>query len=215
MSFISAIRPQAIEDAQENASWYGGCASARRFYAYVGNDPLDATDPLGLWTLQAGVSFYLGGGPLWVGGQISVGIVADGHGNGGFYGTVGGGPTAGAGLKLGIGGSVSGAPTINDLQGPGAGASVVVGAGFAGSLDWSKGRANDGTTYNNYGASVGLGGGAAVSAGPSVTGVVCQVGPDCGSFTPSTPANNTPPASNNGAAQSPTAPANPLTGPGK
>jgi hypothetical protein len=31
MSFISAIRPQAIEDARENWSGYGGCASARRF----------------------------------------------------------------------------------------------------------------------------------------------------------------------------------------
>jgi hypothetical protein len=38
MSFISAIRPQAIEDAQENASWYGEGASGRRFYAYVDND---------------------------------------------------------------------------------------------------------------------------------------------------------------------------------
>jgi hypothetical protein len=48
MSYISAIRPQAIEDTKENRSWYGQCASAPRIYAYVGNDPLNLTDPLGL-----------------------------------------------------------------------------------------------------------------------------------------------------------------------
>lgn len=48
MSFVTAIRPQAIEDAQENASWYGECVSARRFYAYVANDPLNLADPRGL-----------------------------------------------------------------------------------------------------------------------------------------------------------------------
>jgi len=48
MSYISATRPQAIEDGQENCSWYGEAASARRFYAYVQNDPLNLTDPFGL-----------------------------------------------------------------------------------------------------------------------------------------------------------------------
>jgi hypothetical protein len=44
MGFISAVRPQAIEDAQESASGFGGCLSARRFYAYDGNDPINLTD---------------------------------------------------------------------------------------------------------------------------------------------------------------------------
>jgi Transposase IS66 family len=35
MSYISGIRLQTVEDAQENASWYGGDASARRIYAKV------------------------------------------------------------------------------------------------------------------------------------------------------------------------------------
>ncbi len=48
MSYISEIRLQTVDDAQENASWYGEGASARRIYAYVGNDPLNKTDPLGL-----------------------------------------------------------------------------------------------------------------------------------------------------------------------
>jgi hypothetical protein len=47
MSYISGIRPQAAEDAQENASWYGEGAAGPRIYAYTGNDPLNATDPSG------------------------------------------------------------------------------------------------------------------------------------------------------------------------
>ena len=41
MSYISAIRPQAIEDAQENSSWYGEYASGGRIYLYF-----DHTDDL-------------------------------------------------------------------------------------------------------------------------------------------------------------------------
>jgi hypothetical protein len=53
MSFISGIRLQAFEDAQENSSWYGEPASEPIFYAYVGNDPLNLTDPSGLIGLGA------------------------------------------------------------------------------------------------------------------------------------------------------------------
>jgi len=58
MSYISGIRPQDIEDAQENLSWYGECASAPRIYAYVQNDPLNRTDPTGRdWSsISAGFS---------------------------------------------------------------------------------------------------------------------------------------------------------------
>jgi len=48
MSYISGIRPQAAEDAQENLSWCDEWSSAPRIYAYVQNDPLNLTDPLGL-----------------------------------------------------------------------------------------------------------------------------------------------------------------------
>ena len=50
MSYISGIRLQTVDDAQENASWYGEPASVPRFYAYTDNDPLNNTDPLGLDT---------------------------------------------------------------------------------------------------------------------------------------------------------------------
>ena len=48
MSYISEIRPQDAERAQENCSWYGEGASGVRIYAYVQNDPLNLTDPFGL-----------------------------------------------------------------------------------------------------------------------------------------------------------------------
>jgi hypothetical protein len=54
MSYISKIRPQAAEDTQENGSWYGECASGRRIYAYVGNDPINRVDPTGLCDNPAG-----------------------------------------------------------------------------------------------------------------------------------------------------------------
>jgi hypothetical protein len=57
MSYISGIRPQDIEDAQENLSWYGECASAPRIYAYVQNDPLNRTDPTGRDWSSIGASF--------------------------------------------------------------------------------------------------------------------------------------------------------------
>ena len=170
-----------------------GQAGGLHLYAYVQNDPLNGTDPLGLWTLQVGVSFY--GGAWWLGGQVNVGIVADSHGNAGFYGTAGGGPTAGVGLKLvGIGGAYSNAPTINDLNGPGAGVSAVAGTGLGGSIDWSQGHTNSGTSYQSWGGSVGVVGGAAVSAGPSGTYVICQVGPDCGNSSQPAPSNGAVPA---------------------
>jgi hypothetical protein len=77
MSFISAIRPQAIGDAQENRSWYGGGASARRFYAYVGNDPINRVDPTGLCDNPSGCgggsSNQLIGSPM-SGGSSNSGI---------------------------------------------------------------------------------------------------------------------------------------------
>jgi len=156
-----------------------GQAGGVNLYAYVNNDPLNGVDPLGLWTLQVGGSAYFNFG--WFSFQLSAGIAADGHGNAGYYVNGNAGPAVGGGFKFAGNGAVSTAPTINDLNGPGAGVSVTAGVGAAGSLDWSKGIANNGQTYNSYGGSLGLGAGGGVSAGPSRTGVWCQVGPDCGS----------------------------------
>jgi len=62
MSYISGIRPQAIETPRESCAWYGEGASGRRIYAYVGNDPLNNVDPNGKIALAdnligAGIGF--------------------------------------------------------------------------------------------------------------------------------------------------------------
>jgi hypothetical protein len=104
MSYISGIRLQAADDAGENASWYGECASEPRIYAYVGNDPLNGVDPSGLDTYFAQVGASLVG---LVGGLV----------NGGFYVTtnnayglpdIGVHGTAGFAVGLGAGVSVTG-----------------------------------------------------------------------------------------------------------
>jgi hypothetical protein len=206
MSYIGEIRLQVAEDAQENTSWYGESASEPRIYAYTDNDPLNRVDPLGLWTLQVGFSGYVGI-PAWgIGGQLNIGIAADTHGNAGFYGTVGGGPTVGGGLRAGIGGAVSSAPTINDLSGSGAGVTVMAGTGVGGSADWSKGGGlwGSGPPYQSWGGSVGWAAGAAASAGPSYTGVICEIGPDCGGSAQSSLTNGSPTLPAPGASNAPT-----------
>jgi hypothetical protein len=55
MSCISEMRPQTVDDAQKNRSWYGECASEPRIYAYVQNNALNRTDPLGLCDNPQGV----------------------------------------------------------------------------------------------------------------------------------------------------------------
>lgn len=44
-------------------------------YAYVHNDPINATDPTGGWTLRIGLEGKTGGGPVPAGGQGSSGII--------------------------------------------------------------------------------------------------------------------------------------------
>jgi RHS repeat-associated protein len=149
-----------------------GIEGGINLYAYVGNDPLNATDPSGLWTLQIGGSFYYNIG--WFGGQISLGIVADSQGNAGFFGSATAGPGIGLGFKFAASGAVTNAPEIFNLQGQGSNLSIVGGAGAAGSFDFGR-FDSDGRRYRSIGASIGYGGGAAVSAGPSYTHIIPQV----------------------------------------
>lgn len=102
-------------------------------------------------------------------GTVSGGVVADSNGNAGAYTTIAGGPAVGGGFKVAANAAVSNAPTINDLQGWGAGATAFFGVGGAGSVDWSKGYFGDGQVYNSVGGSLGLGLGGGVGAGPSYT----------------------------------------------
>ena len=72
MSYISGIRPQAVDDAKENASWYGECAAGAKFYAYVGNDPLNRVDPSGLCFEDACVLEGTGAGAIYLGASALV-----------------------------------------------------------------------------------------------------------------------------------------------
>jgi hypothetical protein len=76
MSYIGRIRLQAVDDAQENASWYGEGVSAARIYAYVSNDPLNLTDPSGLYFGIDDLLFSGGGALLGLGAQAVHDVVA-------------------------------------------------------------------------------------------------------------------------------------------
>ena len=76
-------------------------------HAYVENTSVNLSDPFGLWTFQIGLggSATGGDGAIGGGGTGSFGLIIDGQGNVGFYGTVGGsiGTGAGGGLSLSAG----------------------------------------------------------------------------------------------------------------
>jgi hypothetical protein len=172
MSYINEIRLQALDDAQENRSWYGEGASGRRIYAYVNNDPLNNTDPLGLYTLQLGIA---GGGTIlgFVVPQGGFGIAIDTHGNVGTYAYSGIG--VGVGVEAGVGGSaqVSNAETIYDLSGPFANTSLHGGTGVGGSVDFFTGSSPNGQVTGG-----GITFGASAGASASLTTTSTQV---CGS----------------------------------
>lgn len=151
-----------------------GYAGGANLYTYVDNDPLNAVDPLGLFTLQFGIA---GGGTIlgFVVPQGGIGIAIDTHGNIGTYAYSGIG--AGIGVQAGVGGSVqfSNAPTIYDLSGPFANTSLHGGAGVGGSVDFFTGTTQNGQNEVTGG---GITFGASTGASASLTTTGTQV---CGS----------------------------------
>ena len=149
-----------------------GHAAGPNLYAYVGNDPLNATDPSGLFTLQIGVA---GGGTIlgFVVPQGGFGIVLDTHGNVGTYSYTGIG--AGIGVEAGVGGSVqfSNAKTIYDLSDSFSNSSVHGGAGVGGSVDYFTGNSANGPVTGG-----GISFGASSGASASLTQTTTQI---CGS----------------------------------
>lgn len=138
-------------------------------YAYTGNDPVNATDPTGLYTLQIG---FGGSGTFcpFCAALFGGGIAFDTSGNIGFYGY--GGVGGQIGLEEGIGGSVqvSNAQTIYDLSGPFYNGSVHGGIGIGGSIDGFTGSSEHGLV-TGFGITFGLSIGASAVGGLTTTEV--------------------------------------------
>jgi RHS repeat-associated protein len=148
----------------------GGTGNRANLYAYVGNDPLNNVDPLGLFTFQIGVA----GGSSFLGflvPQGGFGLAIDTRGNVGSYAYtgagVGVGVSAGAGLSL----QFSNASTIYDLQGQFYNSSFTVGAGYGGSVDSFTGTGLDNRPIIGAGATIGV----AAGASGSVTQTTTQI----------------------------------------
>jgi RHS repeat-associated protein len=139
-------------------------------YSFNQNNPVNAIDPSGLWTLQVGVTIGIN---VWgFNFFFSTGFSGDTQGNfSGFY-TGGGGVASGAGTQAFAGVTVQGsnAKCNNDLSGPFAYGSAGGGLGAYGSGDAFWGNSPDGPVVG-VGGTVGVGLGAGGSAGFSGTGV--------------------------------------------
>lgn len=130
-------------------------------YAYVGNDPLNQIDPMGLWTLQIGVAgnVTVFGFPVLQGG---FGLAIDGGGTVGGYFFYGGGVGAGVDAGLGVSVQASNAPQIQNLSGWFNNGSVHAGAGYGGSFDYFNGNSAGGPV-SGVGVTLGASAGAAAS----------------------------------------------------
>jgi hypothetical protein len=144
-------------------------------YSYSLNSPTNGRDPFGLWTFSFGLTLNLQFGVVNVEG--SYGVVVDGTGNFGLYGTTGGG--LGVGAKASVGASVGWSPnakTICALGGPFQYGSVSAGAGLDGTVDEFTGY-SDGSPIIGGGLTVGVGVGGGVSGG--INGTVIIPAKDC------------------------------------
>jgi RHS repeat-associated protein len=123
-------------------------------YAYVGGNPVNHADPIGLWTAQLGFTFNVGAF------QFGTGVAIDGNGNIGTYLTEPRGGIGSGGYSGGATFGASNASTICDLGGLFANASAGAGAGLDGSVGAFFGASSDGPVIGgevNYG--IGFSGG--------------------------------------------------------
>jgi hypothetical protein len=128
-------------------------------YDYVGNNPVNNVDPLGLWTFGIGLSLNFQIGPINI--NFSGGLAIDGEGNVGTYYVGGGGVGAGAHASGGLSFTGSNAKTICDLRGPFANANLGAGVGADGEANAFIGNSPDGTVIGGgftLGAGLGVGG---------------------------------------------------------
>jgi hypothetical protein len=164
----------------------GGGSS--NYYAYADNDPISRTDPFGLQTgglgVQANLQF------LSFGASASLSFVVDAQGQVGLAATLG---TGGAGGSSLVSGSVvaqvqgTNAATIQQLEGPGATATVSIQApvgpvGVVGQAEYFVGQGYSGAT-GGIGLGVPRGPGFTESGEATKTWVRCLV--NCGPAQPS------------------------------
>jgi RHS repeat-associated protein len=122
-------------------------AGGMNLYRYVGNDPVNATDPLGLWTLGIGLTIQGGVGP---GGGVSGGFYFGHDPDSGIFSGWSGGFLGSGELGIqtpGASGALfvhhSNAQTVDQLKGSGWTAGGSAGAGFVGGVEISGGLNED------------------------------------------------------------------------
>jgi hypothetical protein len=137
----------------------------------VGGNPISKTDPLGLWTVNIGVSGSVNIpiiGPVGIGGGGFAGIVFDGT-QWAWYGGGGGGAGAGAGGLLGIQIGGSNAKSVCDLSGPFGSVSASGGEGIIVGGEGYTGSGSQGQSVSGGNFFIGGGGGTPVSGTGGVT----------------------------------------------
>jgi len=146
-----------------------GYQSGVNLYAYVGNDPLNGTDPPGLWTLELGLSINILLGSITL--QGSSGFAIDNHGNVASLNVGGIGGGAGGRFSGGISVGASNAENVGQLSSWFNNVSVGVAAGPSASVEAFQGTAATGTTVvgGAFTAGVGLGGGSVTQTYTVVT----------------------------------------------